>query len=103
MAATYIKLKDGVNFNGLHRMMIFALNTIIPYWPEAFLTITSGLDGQHKKNSLHASGKAIDIRTKDFPKTTDINDLRNLLQSALGNAYDVVRESDHIHIEYDPK
>ena len=65
------------------------------------MTITSGNDGVHKNNSLHYKNEAIDIRTRDM----DVNDkiLTQLwIKKWLGFDYDVILESDHIHIEYDP-
>ena len=64
------------------------------------VTVTSGKDGIHSKNSLHYVGRAIDIRTRDMklPAYT-----ARKLKIALGNNFDVILESDHIHIEFDPK
>jgi hypothetical protein len=64
------------------------------------MTITSAKDGVHMKNSLHYSGNAIDIRSRDMrnPNTT-----KNTIKTALGAKFDVIYEIDHIHIEYDPK
>ena len=62
---------------------------------------TSGMDGVHSENSLHYEARAWDFRT------TDVKDIPNLvarLKKALDPMYyDVVAETDHIHIEYDPK
>ena len=64
--------------------------------------ITSGRDGKHKTNSLHYAGKAIDIRTRDLKKSL-VQKLARALRSKLGGKFDVVVETDHIHIEFDPK
>jgi hedgehog signaling domain-containing protein len=64
-------------------------------------TITSGCDGQHMTTSLHYAGLAVDVRTRDVAPDK-IEALRRALADALGDAYDVVVEKDHIHIEYDP-
>ena len=64
------------------------------------VTVTSGKDGVHSKNSKHYSGGAIDIRSKDM-KLPEYTTLR--LKRKLGKDYDIVYEKDHIHIEYDPK
>jgi len=60
--------------------------------------ITSGVDGQHKIDSFHYKGLAIDLRTKSV-----LEELTKRLKDALGKEYDVIFEGDHIHIEYDPK
>ena len=64
------------------------------------MTITSGNDGKHMRDSLHYTDKAIDIRTIDM-KYSHINVIN--LRKALGKDYDVIREYNHIHLEYDPK
>jgi len=62
------------------------------------MTITSGNDGKHMKNSLHYKNKAIDIRTKDmkYPIGTTLR-----IRKILGKNYTVLLEADHIHIEYE--
>ena len=64
------------------------------------VTITSGNDGMHMKNSLHYKNAAIDIRTCDMrmPRYTT-----KMLQTNLGKDFDVIYEKNHIHIEYEPK
>lgn len=71
-------------------------------------TVTSLMDGDHSENSLHYVGRAADIRTwadevgtqmEDYVKQT----LCNAIQRELGKDYDVVVETTHIHMEYDPK
>lgn len=65
-------------------------------------TVTSLEDSVHGPRSLHASGNAADLRTRNLPVQV-LPDLVKALQLALGPQYDVVLESDHIHMEYDPK
>ena len=65
------------------------------------IVITSVLDGKHGKNSLHYSGNAFDIRTWIYTTKELIYFVEDLTRE-LGKDYDVVLESDHIHIEYDP-
>ena len=64
------------------------------------ITITSGTDGAHSKNSLHYSLRALDLRISD---QDDVPKLVEALKVELGPKYDVVLETDHIHIELDPK
>jgi hypothetical protein len=64
--------------------------------------ITSARDGLHMKNSLHYQGKAIDLRTYDM-KPGGAEAVVRELRVTLGRDFDVVLESDHIHLEYDPK
>jgi len=64
--------------------------------------ITSASDGVHSPNSLHYSGKALDLRTKHLIPAV-VPFLVRDLKLALGEQFDVVLETDHIHLEFDPK
>ena len=64
--------------------------------------ITSARDGEHKPGSKHFSGEAIDIRINDLPRDK-INVLYGFIKNSMEKDFDIVLESDHIHIEYDPK
>jgi hypothetical protein len=67
--------------------------------------ITSGREGDHMPGSLHYSGNAIDIRTRDLT-SWQVSCLIFELRQRLGKNFDVVDETSggapHIHIEYDP-
>lgn len=63
------------------------------------LVITSTFEGNHSAGSLHYANLAVDIRRPPDGLHYAIANISN----ALGPNYDVVTESDHIHIEYDPK
>lgn len=65
-------------------------------------TITSAHDGVHSAHSLHYAGLAVDVRTRDLTKE-QIETLAKALRETLGKDFDVVVETDHIHIEYDPE
>ncbi len=77
------------------------IDDIHRYWVKREAVITSARDGQHKSNSLHYQGKAIDLRISDMPPGRERDVVREL-QRALGSDFDIVLESDHIHLEYDP-
>ena len=64
--------------------------------------ITSGNDSQHMIKSLHYKGRAIDLRTKDLTDKIKIKIVEDL-RKTLGPDYDVILESTHIHVEFDPK
>jgi len=69
---------------------------------KAQCVITSGSDGKHGPNSLHYSGNALDLRTNMLnPQEKDL--VHRDLVVWLGGQFDVVLESDHIHVEFDPK
>lgn len=63
--------------------------------------ITSGVDGRHMPESLHYKGLAFDFRTRHVPQG-DLAALTAHLSDALGGNFDVVLESDHVHVEFDP-
>lgn len=64
--------------------------------------ITSVTGGKHMKGSLHPKGFAFDIRTRSLSTTNKVFLLSELTNS-LPNDFDVIDESDHIHVEFDPK
>jgi hypothetical protein len=68
-------------------------------------TITSIQDGQHRPDSFHYRGLAIDFRLRDVPAELH-ETLRSEVAAALGSNFDVLHEyhgttSDHLHVEYD--
>jgi len=74
--------------------------------------ITSVCDGKHGQGSIHGSGSAFDVRIKNLDGNSgdiskmDVEIASHIvadLKHVLGPQFDVVLESDHIHIEYDPK
>lgn len=65
-------------------------------------TITSGLDGKHMRGSKHYTGDAFDVRTNNVP-TEKLAPLKSLIAERLTSDFDVILESDHFHIEFDPK
>lgn len=71
-------------------------------------TVTSICDGAHSPGSLHYKGLAFDSRTWADTVGTQMEPhikkmLARELQLALGQDWDVVVESTHIHCEFDPK
>lgn len=68
------------------------------------IVVTAGFDGSHKIGSKHYEGNAFDMRTwKTLYNSNQLNNLVENLRSNLGNDYDIVLHSTHLHIEYDPK
>jgi len=63
--------------------------------------VTSGLDGVHSEGSLHPNGLAEDYRTRDVPLSV-LPVMVAEVRARLGSDYDVVLESDHLHVEFDP-
>lgn len=104
-----MKLKAGASLENVSWRMFYAAivwdGIAREYGTEG--VITSAADGTHSApNTKHyaennASGlvEAIDVRTWGIPKEEAAAKARK----KLGPDYDVVIESTHIHIEYDPK
>ena len=107
METKLYKTKDGVSTTYLKYPLANKLNEIalickLINGVNYVMTITSGNDGVHKKNSKHYNNEAVDIRTRDMSEQNKV--LTQLwIKKWLGLNYDVILESDHIHIEYDPK
>lgn len=98
--------KPGVISYGLRSEMWFALGAIEMLYRlkgPGEPTITSGLDGTHSPKSLHYTGYAVDIRTRNLSKqqAQEIYDLLRRHLDPLG--FDTVLEPDHIHVEFDAK
>jgi len=64
-------------------------------------TVTSIYDGVRNAESLHLKYRAVDFRTRNMPLPDQFN-IQELIASVLGEDFDVVLESDHLHVEYDP-
>lgn len=91
---------DGIKPEASH-IIIIAHRVFVRFLDEDLMTVTSITDGKHSPNSLHYEGLAVDIRTRDL-STEQKSTLVAKLRKALGNDYDVVLESTHLHVEFDP-
>jgi len=98
-----IKVKPGVEFHTetLTRtefwQMPFTAQMTAP--PGYQVTITSGCEGLHHKNSLHYKGWAVDLRTRDLKKNFHQR-WKRMIQAKLGSRYLVLLEPTHIHIQF---
>lgn len=93
--------------------MLRSALTTAPDMVGDLVVVTSASDGEHGQFSLHFVGRAWDIRflgdrpgaiapdvTGDDQKTM-ATDWARRMQTVLGIDYDVVTETDHIHVELD--
>ncbi len=64
--------------------------------------VTFGINGTHMDDSLHYTGEAIDLRTRDLTEAQKQKILREL-RDRLGPEWDVVEHDTHIHLEHDLK
>lgn len=93
-------IKPGVDISRLNRNIRRALcscDAIFKKYGETFI-VTSTYEGNHLACSLHYADDAFDC-SLPIKNLYTINDE---LKSTLDTNYDVVLESDHIHIEFDP-
>ena len=98
-----MKFKEGVDFTDMHDAvsdptLLAGLDYIFTKFGVEEAVITSARDGKHMEGSLHYKGQAIDLRTKHV-----LEALTKKIKEYVGSDYDVVLESEHIHLEWDPK
>lgn len=99
-----MKFKDGVSLAGMWPQIGIAIAIADQVYSEygKELVVTSVTDGEHKKGSLHPLGLACDLRTRYFTDD-ELAHIERDLRLRLTHEYDIVVESDHIHIEFDLK
>lgn len=110
-----IRLKDGVQPNGLAPQINFAMQVaegVYRQFGTDEVWVTSlGEQAPHSGRlsaSLHWIGHAIDFRTHNLPSGVDPNAVARKLSRCLGKDYDVLLRKEgapgeHIHCEYEPK
>ena len=94
--------KSDVLISGIKPELVLGILTAYAVWSEHSerFTITSILDSKHKDGSLHYSGLAFDIRVFDLKRATPFN-MASALYARLPAGFQVILESDHIHVEFD--
>lgn len=107
-----MRFKEGVDISGITKECIRAIamteNDLLDNFGYE-LTVTSVCDGKHMDGSKHYEGNAFDLRTWEFREPgvqlpmVEKEMIAASLSYALGADYDVIAESTHIHVEYDPK
>jgi hypothetical protein len=101
-----LRMTTNVRDFGVQREIWFALGyaaALALELPYLTLTVTSFLDGMHKRQSLHFAGQAVDLRTLDLPPSFMEALAAHLKAGLEPYGFDVILESDHLHIEFDPK
>lgn len=104
---TTLNLKAGVDVSNLQpEILVGILVAQSVYSTYGFdCIITSLKDGVHSKQSLHYRDglcRAVDLRINHLPNELVAN-LAAEIRLRLTTDYDLVQESDHLHLEYDPK
>jgi hypothetical protein len=100
-----MKFKDNsIGFQSLKPQIVLALIIVDQIMKESGqeAIITSINDSRHAETSLHYDGSAVDIRSRTFSNPEQV---LALCKQALGNSndFDMILESDHFHLEYQPK
>lgn len=98
-----MRIKRGVRLS--ETMAIWAMLTTAKEVVEDLgveFVLTSGTDGAHMPRSLHRKGRAIDFRTRKMLRNAKHRCAQEI-RRRLGDSFDVVIETDHIHLEFDPK
>ena len=97
-----MKIKEGVSLIGLKIEMRKVLMVASALWKQngQELVITAGTDGVHSPSSMHYYGYALDFRSRYFTEEQK-KEIVQSLRILLGDLYDVVEHSTHIHVEYD--
>ena len=99
-------IKEGVIFGGeikpTTRRIIDAAEYVFGRY-NITPTITSAMDGTHMANSKHYTGDALDWRIWESNAAGLTDTIVDEMRYYLGSDYDVILESNHIHVEYDPK
>ena len=99
-----MRLKAGVRVAGIKPELLIGLRVAESVYKgvaNAELVVTSISDGTHKPGSKHYVGLAADLRTSNVLPL--VQDIVFALKAQLDADFDIVLESDHIHLEYDPK
>lgn len=92
-------LKFGVDISRLNEECRASLNICEKHWRDLKLpehVVTSTYEGTHSAGSKHYSNNAYDLR--QMPQLA-----YEELKRRMPKGFDVVRETDHVHIEWDPK
>lgn len=99
-----MRFKKGVKLQGIRPELVLAIQAAndIFVGEGIELVITSILDGEHSRNSLHYAGSAFDIRTRGIHGST-VARIVAALNGALTVDFDVVLHPNHLHIEYQPR
>lgn len=101
-----MRIKSGASTEGLAPEVYFALGFAEALWrlnERGEPTLTSGTDGTHSATSLHYTGRAADLRTRNLSAEVQ-QQFIGLMRTHLDPlGFDTVLERDHIHCEYDPK
>ncbi len=99
-----MRIKNGVRFHNpaaAFAASAMVIERICEKYGVAFV-ITGGIE-KHEPPSKHVTGSGWDCRTRDLANEAMKREFSVSVRRALGDGFDVVLESDHLHWEEDPK
>jgi hypothetical protein len=99
-----MECKEGIKIAGVSPEIVLAIFCADSIWTRfnQDLVVTEVTGGKHGVGSLHYVGHAVDLRTRYF-SNTEKQLVFEALKKALGENYDVILHSTHIHVEFQPK
>lgn len=97
-----IRFKGGVVVTKVTIIVAAVYNAWVEVSAPGDMWVTSGNDSVHMPDSKHYHDEALDFRTRGLSKAK-IAAWAEVARRRLGRNYDVVIESNHLHVEYDPK
>jgi hypothetical protein len=99
-----MRILAGTRIFGMRTECLIALVIIDGIYRDAGykLVVTCGMNGTHSRGSLHYAGAAFDIRTGNIPQEKR-QGVADEIRKNLGDDFDVVLETTHCHIEWQPK
>lgn len=105
MIQSTAQFKKGVDYQALEPVCKIAVNQLVPVFNKFGygLTVTSTTDGKHSRSSLHYLGLAFDIRSREI-KSANLGQLITAMKQklqALDRRFQVIVESNHLHVEFD--
>ena len=98
-----VQVKQGVELLGANwGVLMPVLKAAVKHYGQhgKGVTITSVLDGIHRHDSKHYIGEGIDLRTRNLNEFETLAVTASIAED-LGDKYDVILESDHLHVEWD--
>lgn len=99
-------IPKGASIRGLRPEILHACDVVGDVYEEegfkAELSPNGEAGGTHGVGSLHYVFLACDFRTRNVPEGRR-QFLRDKIKEVLGDEYDVILETDHLHCEFQPK
>lgn len=99
-----MEIKAGVRLQGLRPELLMGIMVAQSVYQELGVpfVITSVVDSRHSVTSLHYAGCAVDLRTRDMT-AEQAGKAVQLISARLTADFDCLLESNHIHLEYQPR